>query len=140
MSNLSVIRKLSDLIRRQKELQSSDESDYEKKLFRNLNKNLLQTPLEELVLSVRVDNTLKNVWLKTVEDVLSFGFDNLLGKRNFGGKSLKELETTLEHFLELDQIKETYVEKEKNTLNLIEESREEKSREELRHRRKTSPQ
>ena len=69
---------------------------------------VVEVPIEELDLSVRVFNSLKRTGITTVGEVLELyekGDDALLSIRNFGVKSLAELKEKLaEHdFIELDE-------------------------------------
>ena len=53
-------------------------------------------PIEQLDLSVRSLNCLRHAGLNTVGELLSKGVDELMGLRNFGLKSLNELEERLQ--------------------------------------------
>jgi DNA-directed RNA polymerase subunit alpha len=55
-------------------------------------RKLLKTPLSELDLSVRAYNCLKAADIKTLGDLVSYNIADLLKFRNFGKKSLTELE------------------------------------------------
>jgi DNA-directed RNA polymerase subunit alpha len=55
-------------------------------------RKLLKTPLSELDLSVRAYNCLKAADIKTLGDLVSYNIADLLKFRNFGRKSLTELE------------------------------------------------
>ncbi|MCS6903873.1 MAG: DNA-directed RNA polymerase subunit alpha [Bacteroidia bacterium] len=55
-------------------------------------RKLLKTPLSELDLSVRAYNCLKAAEIKTLGDLVSYNIADLLKFRNFGKKSLSELE------------------------------------------------
>ncbi len=55
-------------------------------------RKLLKTPLSELDLSVRAFNCLKAADIKTLGDLVSYNIADLLKFRNFGKKSLTELE------------------------------------------------
>ncbi len=55
-------------------------------------RKLLKTPLSELDLSVRAYNCLKAADIKTLGDLVSYNIAELLKFRNFGKKSLTELE------------------------------------------------
>lgn len=55
-------------------------------------RKLLKTPLSELDLSVRAYNCLKAAEIRTLGDLVSFNIADLLKFRNFGKKSLSELE------------------------------------------------
>ncbi|MDV2989836.1 MAG: DNA-directed RNA polymerase subunit alpha [Dehalogenimonas sp.] len=55
-------------------------------------------PIEQLDLSVRSLNCLRHAGLNTVGELLSKGIDELMGLRNFGLKSLNELEERLQAF------------------------------------------
>jgi DNA-directed RNA polymerase alpha subunit len=53
-------------------------------------KNLI-TPIDELNLSTRAFNALNLVGLKTVEDILNFGLDNLAKMKNVGRTTIKDI-------------------------------------------------
>lgn len=55
-------------------------------------------PIEQLDLSVRSLNCLRHAGLTTVGELLSKGVDELMGLRNFGLKSLNELEERLQAY------------------------------------------
>ena len=55
-------------------------------------KQILATPVEELELSVRSSNCLKNANIKTIGDLTRKTEDDIAKTRNFGKKSLTELE------------------------------------------------
>jgi len=55
-------------------------------------------PIEQLDLSVRSLNCLRHAGLTTVGEVMTKGIDELMGLRNFGLKSLNELEERLQVF------------------------------------------
>jgi len=55
-------------------------------------RKLLKTPLSELDLSVRAYNCLKAADIKSLGDLVSYNIADLLKFRNFGKKSLTELE------------------------------------------------
>lgn len=55
-------------------------------------RKLLKTPLSELDLSVRAFNCLKAAEIRTLGDLVSYNIADLLKFRNFGKKSLSELE------------------------------------------------
>jgi len=55
-------------------------------------KKILRTPLSDLDLSVRAYNCLKAAEIKTLADLVSYNIDDLLKFRNFGKKSLSELD------------------------------------------------
>ena len=56
---------------------------------------LLKTPLEDLDLSVRAFNCLKTAKIETLEELVQFDTNDLLKFRNFGRKSLIEIEELL---------------------------------------------
>jgi DNA-directed RNA polymerase subunit alpha len=61
-------------------------------------------PIEQLDLSVRSLNCLRHAGITTVGEVMTKGIDELMGLRNFGLKSLSELEERLQVFgLSLNQ-------------------------------------
>jgi len=55
-------------------------------------RKLLKTPLSELDLSVRAYNCLKAADVKTLGDLASLEISDMMKFRNFGKKSLTELE------------------------------------------------
>jgi len=56
---------------------------------------LLNTPVEELELSVRSSNCLKNENIKTIGELIKHTEDNINKARNFGKKSLEEIKDRL---------------------------------------------
>jgi DNA-directed RNA polymerase subunit alpha len=58
-------------------------------------RKLLKTPLEDLDLSVRAFNCLKTAKIETLEELVQFDTNDLLKFRNFGRKSLIEIEELL---------------------------------------------
>lgn len=58
-------------------------------------RKLLKTPLEDLDLSVRAFNCLKAAKINTLEELVTFNTNDLLKFRNFGKKSLVEIEALL---------------------------------------------
>jgi DNA-directed RNA polymerase subunit alpha len=55
-------------------------------------RKILKTPLSDLDLSVRAYNCLKAADIKSLSELVSFDIADLLKFRNFGKKSLSELE------------------------------------------------
>jgi DNA-directed RNA polymerase subunit alpha len=55
-------------------------------------RKILKTPLADLDLSVRAYNCLKAAEIKTLGELVNYHIDDLLKFRNFGKKSLSELE------------------------------------------------
>lgn len=72
----------------------SDEPEKKEEVDENFlqMRKLLKTPLSELDLSVRAYNCLKAADIKTLGDLVSYNIADLLKFRNFGKKSLTELE------------------------------------------------
>ena len=58
-------------------------------------KTILDTPVEELELSVRSSNCLKNANIKTIGDLTRRSEDEIAKTRNFGKKSLLEIKEKL---------------------------------------------
>ena len=58
-------------------------------------RKLLKTPLEDMDLSVRAFNCLKAAKINSLEELVSFNTNDLLKFRNFGKKSLVEIEALL---------------------------------------------
>ncbi|BAR92111.1 DNA-directed RNA polymerase subunit alpha [Blattabacterium cuenoti] len=58
-------------------------------------RTLLKSKLSEMDLSVRTKNCLKSASIKTIEDLVSCSRNNILKMRNFGKKSLDELESKM---------------------------------------------
>jgi DNA-directed RNA polymerase subunit alpha len=54
--------------------------------------DILNKSIMDIDFSCRAYNCLKNAGISTVSDLLSFGFNNLLKTRNFGKKTLTEIE------------------------------------------------
>lgn len=59
---------------------------------------LLLKPIEELELSVRAHNCLKNDGIERVLDLVNLSEDGLLGIKNFGRKSLQEVKDSVKAF------------------------------------------
>ena len=57
---------------------------------------LARLPLEDLGMSVRLYNCLKRARLDNLQDVVLFGRENLMGTRNMGKVTIKELEALLQ--------------------------------------------
>jgi DNA-directed RNA polymerase subunit alpha len=55
-------------------------------------RKILKTPLADLDLSVRAYNCLKAAEIKSLGELVNYHIDDLLKFRNFGKKSLSELE------------------------------------------------
>ncbi len=75
--------------------------DYsKKKILMDADRSILQTSLDEFEFSTRLYNILKTANLRTIEDVLAFGFNTRLQKRkNLGVKSLNELKEKISNFI-----------------------------------------
>ena len=75
-------------------IQSSEEPEKKDEVDENYlqMRKLLKTPLSELDLSVRAYNCLKAADIKSLGDLVSYNIADLLKFRNFGKKSLTELE------------------------------------------------
>jgi len=61
-------------------------------------KALLDTPVEELELSVRSSNCLKNANIKTIGDLTRRTEEDIAKTRNFGKKSLMEIKEKLKEW------------------------------------------
>jgi DNA-directed RNA polymerase subunit alpha len=73
------------------EVGTDDEEDEEMKLVREI----LATPVEELELSVRASNCLKNANINNLGDLTQKTEDEIAKTRNFGKKSLQEIKEKL---------------------------------------------
>jgi len=71
-----------------------DESDEVEERVRQI----LNTPVEELELSVRSSNCLKNANIKTIGDLTRKTEDDIAKTRNFGKKSLQEIKDKLKEW------------------------------------------
>ena len=87
-------------------------------------KSLLETPVEELELSVRSSNCLRNANIRTIGDLTRKSEDEIAKTRNFGKKSLQEIKEKLQErdlslgmkdYSSLKTIKKIDVEKGKET-------------------------
>lgn len=74
------------------EMSNGDEGDEGDELVRQL----LNTPVEELELSVRSSNCLKNANIRTIGELTKKTEDDITKTRNFGKKSLEEIKAKLE--------------------------------------------
>ncbi|MDR1900325.1 MAG: DNA-directed RNA polymerase subunit alpha [Treponema sp.] len=61
-------------------------------------RQLLSTPVEELELSVRSSNCLKNANIKTIKELVCKTEDDIAKTRNFGKKSLQEIKEKLKEW------------------------------------------
>ncbi|MFP4484712.1 MAG: DNA-directed RNA polymerase subunit alpha [Spirochaetaceae bacterium] len=73
------------------QVRGDEEIDEEEQRVRQL----LETPVEELELSVRSSNCLKNANIRTIGDLTSRTEDEIAKTRNFGKKSLQEIKEKL---------------------------------------------
>jgi DNA-directed RNA polymerase subunit alpha len=73
------------------EIESDDEDDED---MRSLTK-LLETPVDELELSVRASNCLKNAKIHSIGDLIQRSEEDIAKTRNFGKKSLQEIKEKL---------------------------------------------
>ena len=73
---------------------SNDEVDEEEERI----KSILDTPVEELELTVRSSNCLKNAGIKTIGDLARKTEDEIGKTRNFGKKSLSEIKDKLKEW------------------------------------------
>lgn len=76
------------------EVGSDEEEDEEMKLVREV----LATPVDELELSVRASNCLKNANINSLGDLTAKTEDEIAKTRNFGKKSLQEIKEKLEEW------------------------------------------
>lgn len=60
--------------------------------------SVLEMPIEDLELSARSLNCLKKANIKTVGELISFSYDDLMNFKNFGGKSLTEVKEKLSEY------------------------------------------
>ena len=65
----------------------------------SLEKNLLDTPIEELNLPVRAYHVLETKGLKTVRDVMKFGLDNIIKLKYAGTKTVKAISEAVEPYI-----------------------------------------
>jgi DNA-directed RNA polymerase subunit alpha len=87
-------------------------------------KKLLETPVEELELSVRSSNCLKNANIRSIGDLTSRTEEDIAKTRNFGKKSLQEIKEKLSEWnLSLGMTDYSQL---KNALRVRQESEEEK--------------
>ncbi|MBN2735479.1 MAG: DNA-directed RNA polymerase subunit alpha [Spirochaetales bacterium] len=73
------------------EIMREDDKDDEEERIRKF----LETPVEELELSVRSSNCLKNANIRTIGDLTKKSEEDLVKTRNFGKKSLQEIKEKL---------------------------------------------
>ncbi|HUX52399.1 MAG TPA: DNA-directed RNA polymerase subunit alpha [Spirochaetia bacterium] len=76
------------------EVSGDDDIDEEEERIRKL----LDTPVEELELSVRSSNCLKNANIRSIGDLTSRTEDDIAKTRNFGKKSLQEIKEKLKEW------------------------------------------
>ena len=90
-------------------------------------RQLLNTPVEELELSVRSSNCLKNANIRTIGELTRKTEDDIAKTRNFGKKSLTEIkEKLLEWNLNLGMTDYSHL---KNSVNLTKPAQKEESNE-----------
>ena len=75
----------------ERQIRGDEEIDEEEQRVRQL----LETPVEELELSVRSSNCLKNANIRTIGDLTSRTEEEIAKTRNFGKKSLQEIKEKL---------------------------------------------
>ena len=63
-----------------------------------LPKKVLEKPIWDIDLSVRLYNILKNMGIKSIEDMVKHSVRDFYSQRNFGKKSLKELQELYEYY------------------------------------------
>ncbi len=73
-----------------------EEDEYDEEIERM--KTVLETPVEELELSVRSSNCLRNINIKTIGDLARKTEDEISKTKNFGKKSLQEIKDKLEEY------------------------------------------
>ena len=76
------------------QVSTTEEVDEEEERLRKL----LDTPVEELELTVRSSNCLKNAGIKTIGDLARKTEDEIAKTRNFGKKSLSEIKDKLKEW------------------------------------------
>jgi hypothetical protein len=69
---------------------------FEELIKRTFNKDLINTPVDELDISVRAMGALKNAGCKTIEDIVNFGLTNLRALRNVGRKTIEEIKNAIQ--------------------------------------------
>ena len=85
-------------------------------------KKILDTPVEELELSVRSSNCLKNANIRTIGELTKKTEDDIAKTRNFGKKSLQEIKEKLQEWnLTLGMIDYSHL---KNAANIIKQKEE----------------
>lgn len=68
---------------------------FEEQIKTSFDEKLLNTPIEELNLPARAFNGLKNAGLKTIKDVVDFGFHTLMAKKNVGRKTVTDIKNAI---------------------------------------------
>jgi len=118
MVRLDITRKLPDFIQQSKlpfDSMIHPKKDENNRLPQYADKKLLETSLDEFIFSARVSNALSRHELRTVGDVLSFGWHKIYRIKNIGNKSVNELKNTIEHFLQESQTEKSRIEEKQNT-------------------------
>ncbi|WP_185864269.1 DNA-directed RNA polymerase subunit alpha [Blattabacterium cuenoti] len=82
-----------DKIGKKKQEKIGKDKKYDEEYLRM--KTLLKSKLNDMDLSVRTKNCLKSASIKTIKDLVSCNRNNMLKMRNFGKKSLDELESKM---------------------------------------------
>jgi DNA-directed RNA polymerase subunit alpha len=75
-------------------IKNNDEVDEEEQRVQKI----LNTPVEELELSVRSSNCLKNAEIRTIGDLTRKSEEEIAKTRNFGKKSLSEIKEKLKEW------------------------------------------
>jgi DNA-directed RNA polymerase subunit alpha len=73
-----------------------EEEEYDEELERL--RGVLETPVEELELSVRSSNCLRNISIKTIGDLAQRSEEEISKTKNFGKKSLQEIKDKLSEY------------------------------------------
>ena len=70
-------------------------ADFEESIKNSFDERLLNTPIEELNLSVRALNAFNSASLKTVKDIIDFGLHALQRKKNVGKKTINDIKEAI---------------------------------------------
>ena len=75
-----------------------EEKPKEKEFDEELLQKILNTPVEELELSVRASHCLENSKIKTINELIRISEDDMMQMKNFGKKSADELKQKLSQY------------------------------------------
>jgi hypothetical protein len=73
----------------------SNYSTFEDLIKSTFNQDVLNTPVDEIDISIRAENVLKKSECNTIGDIINFGLKNLIMVRNAGRKTINEIKNAI---------------------------------------------